>query len=157
MSAAKMEKLFAAYNNMDTNKNLTSNNGTVDEEALRRLFADSVRMHVADNGFSSHVMRRIQEEVPARQRIIYNVWTAACIAACIVLFFTSGIIGTIENGLHHAAGSITAMAATWYRPFSFASLMPDTRLLGSTLLTATLTVVVLGSVALYYDMSEPQQ
>ena len=44
---------------MNNDKNLNSNNGTVDEELLRGFFADSVRMHIADGGFTNKVMQRL--------------------------------------------------------------------------------------------------
>ena len=45
---------------MEKEKDLIMNNGTVDEELLRGFFAGSVRMHIADNGFSHSVMKRVQ-------------------------------------------------------------------------------------------------
>ena len=36
---------------MEKEKDLIMNNGAVDEELLRGVFAGSVRMHIADNGF----------------------------------------------------------------------------------------------------------
>lgn len=53
---------------MEKEKDLIMNNGAVDEELLRGFFAGSVRMHIADNGFSHSVMKRVQEEMPARGR-----------------------------------------------------------------------------------------
>lgn len=53
---------------MNDDKNLISNNGNVDEELLRGFFADSAHMYIADNGFTLRVMRRVQEEMPARGR-----------------------------------------------------------------------------------------
>ena len=63
---------------MNNDKNLNSNNGTVDEELLRGFFADSVRMHIADGGFTNKVMQRLPDEMPARQILIYHIWSAAC-------------------------------------------------------------------------------
>lgn len=153
---------------MNNDKNLNSNNGTVDEELLRGFFADSVRMHIADGGFSHRVMQRLPEEMPARQIFLYHVWSAACAAVCVVAFFlvggvdtikgylagagayVSGLlprvsVGSIASHLDHSASFFSSLEST----FSLNSIMSGIQASGSTLLMAALTVVVLGSLAVW--------
>lgn len=130
-------------------KNLISNNGTVDEELLRRFFAGSVRMHIADNGFSHRVMQRLQEEMPERQRIIYNVWTAIWAVACIVAFFVNGGIGWIKNMLGGAYNYVVAALSKGMPNIDINSLWHNINISGTTVFMVVLTVIVLGSVAVW--------
>ena len=72
---------------MTEKKNIISNNGAVDEELLKKFFADSVCMRIDDNGFAERVMQRLPEEVDARCYRMYNLWTAVMATACVVVFF----------------------------------------------------------------------
>ena len=139
---------------MINEKNLTSNNGTVDEELLRSFFAGSVRMHIADNGFSRNVMQRLQEEVPARQRMIYNLWTALWSVACIVAFFLVDGIDIIRGYLSKAAVYASSLLPkvdlnTLRSQPDFHSIMSHIQASGSTIVMVMLTVVVLSSVVLW--------
>ena len=139
---------------MDNEKNLISNNVTVDEELLRRFFADSVRMHIADNGFSRNVIQRMQEEVPARQRMIYNLWTALWWAAWVVAFFLVDGIDIIKGYFGKAAVYMSSLLPKADLGILMAqpdlhSLMSHIQASGSTIIMAMLTVVVLSSVALW--------
>ena len=58
---------------MTEKKNIISNNGAVDEELLKKFFADSVRMRIDDNGFAERVMQRLPEEVDVRCYRMYNL------------------------------------------------------------------------------------
>lgn len=148
-------------------KNLINNNGTVDEDLLRRFFADSVRMRVADSGFSRRVMKHLQEEVPARQRMIYNLWTAACLILCAVMLFTSDSMKTLANslrsvwatladGMPHLSWDMTRANAAWEtlaQHLSWNGLAATGGFQPNVLPMAILTVVVLSAVVLY-DIKE---
>ena len=139
---------------MNKEKNLTSYNGTVDEELLRCFFADSVRMHIADNGFSHNVMQRMQEEVPARQRMIYYLWTAVWSVACIVAFLFVDGIDIIKGYLGKAAVYVSSLLpkvdlGTLMSQPDFHLLMSHIQAYSSTIIMAMITVVVLSSVVLW--------
>ena len=130
-------------------KNLISNNGNADEELLRKFFADSVRMRLADNGFSRRVMQRLQEEMPERQRMIYNVWTALWAVACVVAFFAQGGIGLVKGALGGLFGRLAASLSKSLPDIDVSSLLPDVNISATTPLMVVLTVVVLGGVAVW--------
>lgn len=110
---------------MEKEKDLIMNNGTVDEELLRGFFAGSVRMHIADNGFSYSVMKRVQEEMPARGRFWYNVWTAVWMVVCVVSFFASGGLGVMRRCLGNVADSLRLIASGCLPRLSIDSLLPQ--------------------------------
>lgn len=141
---------------MEKEKDLIMNNGTVDEELLRGFFAGSVRMHIADNGFSHSVMKRVQEEMPARRRFWYNVWTAVWTLACVVSFFVSGGLGVMRRCLGNVAGSLKTLLIENMPPLSLDSLLPQTNTVSTTLLMVVLTVWVLSCIMLY-DFWESQK
>lgn len=130
-------------------KNFISDNGTVDEELLCRFFADSRRMCISDNGFSRRVMHGLQEEVPERQRVVYYVWTVAWALVSIVAFFVSGGVGIIRDAFHGLADSAAGIWTTLRTSVDWSSLLPSADLHASTPVMAVLTVVVLGSIALW--------
>lgn len=142
-------------------KNLTSNNnGAVDEELLRGFFADSVRMRVADNGFSRRVMMRLPDEMPVRQCIAYNVWTAVCTVLCVVAFFAGGGIGACKQCLHAVWLSMADNAARLHAAVSlprvsWESLMQYAAAPDYTPLVVLFTLTVLCAVA-WYDVRESQ-
>ena len=90
---------------MTEKKNIISNNGAVDEELLKKFFADSVRMRIDDNGFAKRVMQRLPEEVDARCYRMYNLWTAVMAAACVVVFFL--VDGFDNERKHHPLHSVS--------------------------------------------------
>ena len=141
---------------MEKEKDLIMNNGTVDEELLRGFFAGSVRMHIADNGFSYSVMRRVHEEMPARRRFWYNVWTAVWMVVCVVSFFASGGLGVMRRCLGNVVGSLKTLLIENMPHLSLDSLLPQTNTVGTTLLMVVLTVWVLSCVMLY-DFWESQK
>ena len=141
---------------MEKEKDLIMNNGTVDEELLRGFFAGSVRMHIADNGFSHSVMKRVHEEMPARGRFWYNVWTAVWMVVCVVSFFVSGGLGVMRRCLGNVADSLRSIASDCLPRLSIDSLLPQTNTVGTTLLMVVLTVWVLSCVMLY-DFWESQK
>lgn len=141
---------------MEKEKDLIMNNGTVDEELLGGFFAGSVRMHIADNGFSHSVMKRVQEEMPARGRFWYNVWTAVWMVVCVVSFFASGGLGVMRRCLGNVADSLHTIASGCLPRLSIDSLLPQTNTVGTTLLMVVLTVWVLSCVMLY-DFWESQK
>lgn len=141
---------------MEKEKDLIMNNGTVDEELLRGFFAGSVRMNIADNGFSHSVMKRVQEEMPARGRFLYNVWTAVWMVVCVVSFFASGGLGVMRRCLGNVADSLHTIASGCLPRLSIDSLLPQTNTVGTTLLMVVLTVWVLSCVMLY-DFWESQK
>lgn len=142
---------------MEKEKNLTSNNGSVDEELLSRFFADSARMSVADGGFSRRVMLRLSDEVPERQRVVYNVWTAVWTVACVVVFFVNGGVGWIKGLLGGAYSSIVVALPKSMPDIDFSPLMGNAGLRSlvpadvssAQPLMVALIVVVLGSVAVW--------
>ena len=133
---------------MTEKKNIISNNGAVDEELLKKFFADSVRMRidVADN-----VMRRLPEEVDVRCYRMYNLWTAVMAAACVVVFFlvdgfdilktrivgmTASMLASMSDSIHNTLSHIslpTTMSA---------SITPYTPLV------VTLALIIIGSMIL---------
>lgn len=141
---------------MEKEKDLIMNNGTVDEELLRGFFAGIVRMHIADNGFSHSVMKRVQEEMPARRRFWYNVWTAVWTLACVVSFFVSGGLGVMRRCLGNVAGSLKTLLIENMPHLSLDSLLPQTNTVSTTLLMVVLTVWVLSCIMLY-DFWESQK
>ncbi len=141
---------------MKDDKNLISNNGSVDEELLRSFFADSVRMHVADRGFSSRVMQRVYEEMPARSRFWYNVWTIVGMAVCVVAFFVNDGVQVVRSCLGNVAACLTSLANENIPRLSLESLLPQTNTMSTTVLTIVLSVWVLSCVALY-DFWESQK
>ena len=141
---------------MNDDKNLINNNGNVDEELLRSFFADSVRMHVADRGFSSRVMQRVYEEMPARSRFWYNVWTIVGMAVCVVAFFVNDGVQVVHSCLGNVAACLTSLANEYIPRLSLESLLPQTNTMSTTVLTIVLSVWVLSCVALY-DFWESQK
>lgn len=141
---------------MEKEKDLIMNNGTVDEELLRGFFAGSVRMHIADNGFSHSVMKRVQEEMPARGRFWYNVWTAVWMVVCVVSFFASGGLGVMRRCLGNVADSLKTLLIENMPHLSLDSLLPQTNTVSTTLLMVVLTVWVLSCIMLY-DFWESQK
>lgn len=125
-----------------------SNNGSVDEELLRKFFADSARMQIADNGFSQRVMRQLQEEVPEHQRMIYNVWTAVWAVACVVAFFVNDGWHWIKNFVCGAFYN-AEMFVKGLHNMDVSSLLPHIEISSTTPLMIALTVVVLGGVAVW--------
>lgn len=144
-------------------KNLINNNGTVDEDLLRRFFADSVHMRIADDGFSRRVMKHLQEEVPARQRMVYNLWTAAFLILCAVMLFMSDSMKTLVNSLRsvwatladsmpHLSWNMTRANAVWEtltQHLSWNELAAAGSFQPNVLPMAALTVVVLGAIVVY--------
>jgi len=136
---------------MTEKKNIISNNGAVDEELLKKFFADSVRMRIDDNGFADNVMRRLPEEVDARCYRMYNLWTAVMAAACVVVFFlvdgfdilktrivgmTASMLSSMSDSIHNTLSHIslpTTMSA---------SITPYTPLV------VTLALIIIGSMIL---------
>lgn len=134
---------------MEKEKDLIMNNGAVDEELLRGFFAGSVRMHIADNGFSHSVMKRVQEEMPARGRFWYNVWTAVWMVVCVVSFFVSGGLGVMRRCLGNVADSLRSVVSGCLPQLSIDSLLPQTNTVSTTVLMVVLTVWVLSCVTIY--------
>lgn len=136
---------------MTEKKNIISNNGAVDEELLKKFFADSVRMRIDDNGFADNVMRRLPEEIDARCYRLYNLWTAVMAAACVVVFFlvdgfdilktrivgmTASMLSSMSDSIHNTLSHIslpTTMSA---------SITPYTPLV------VTLALIIIGSMIL---------
>lgn len=136
---------------MTEKKNIISNNGAVDEELLKKFFADSVRMRIDDNGFADNVMRRLPEEIDARCYRMYNLWTAVMAAACVVVFFlvdgfdilktrivgmTASMLSSMSDSIHNTLSHIslpTTMSA---------SITPYTPLV------VTLALIIIGSIIL---------
>lgn len=136
---------------MTEKKNIISNNGAVDEELLKKFFADSVRMRIDDNGFADNVMRRLPEEIDARCYRMYNLWTAVMAATCVVVFFlvdgfdilktrivgmTASMLSSMSDSIHNTLSHIslpTTMSA---------SITPYTPLV------VTLALIIIGSMIL---------
>lgn len=136
---------------MTEKKNIISNNGAVDEELLKKFFADSVRMRIDDNGFADNVMRRLPEEIDARCYRMYNLWTAVMAAACVMVFFlvdgfdilktrivgmTASMLSSMSDSIHNTLSHIslpTTMSA---------SITPYTPLV------VTLALIIIGSMIL---------
>lgn len=136
---------------MTEKKNIISNNGAVDEELLKKFFADSLRMRIDDNGFADNVMRRLPEEIDARCYRMYNLWTAVMAAACVVVFIlvdgfdilktrivgmTASMLSSMSDSIHNTLSHIslpTTMSA---------SITPYTPLV------VTLALIIIGSMIL---------
>lgn len=150
---------------MNNDKNLISNNGTVDEEMLRGFFADSVRMHIADGGFTNKVMQRLPDEMPARQILIYHIWSAACAVVCVVAFFLVGGVDIIKGYLSGVGANISGLlsrvevgyiashlnhsASLFSSHLSIDTIITGIQASSSTLIMAVITVVVLCSLAVW--------
>lgn len=136
---------------MTEKKNIISNNGAVDEELLKKFFADSVRMRIDDNGFADNVMRRLPEEIDARCYRMYNLWTAVMAAACVVVFFLVdgfGILKTRIVGM--TASMLSSMSDSIHNTLSHISL-PTTMsasITPYTPLVVTLALIIIGSMIL---------
>lgn len=133
----------------DDNKLL---NNAVDEELLRDFFAHSSRLQIADNGFSDGVMRRIHNKVPLRQRVAYGLWSALCLAGCIVVFLVSDGMALISRALQCAFGSMAALFSAQIAKINFGALVPHAGFSTDFFLTPLLFVgmlCVLGCVGLY--------
>lgn len=137
---------------MTEKKNIISNNGAVDEELLKKFFADSVRMRIDDNGFAERVMQRLPEEVDARCYRMYNLWTAVMAAACVVVFFlvdgfdilktrivsmTTSMLSSMSDSIHNTLSHISPLPTTMS-----ASITPYTPLV------VTLALIIIGSMIL---------
>lgn len=136
---------------MTEKKNIISNNGAVDEELLKKFFADSVRMRIDDNGFADNVMRRLPEEIDARCYRMYNLWTAVMAAACVVVFFLvdgfdilkTRIVGMTASMLSSMSDSIHDTLSHISLPTTMsASITPYTPLV------VTLALIIIGSMIL---------
>ena len=138
-------------NTMTEKKNIISNNGAVDEELLKKFFADSVRMRIDDNGFADNVMRRLPEEIDARCYRMYNLWTAVMAAACVVVFFLVDgfdILKTRIVGM--TASMLSSMSDSMHNTLSHISL-PTTMsasITPYTPLVVTLALIIIGSMIL---------
>lgn len=136
---------------MTEKKNIISNNGAVDEELLKKFFADSVRMRIDDNGFADNVMRRLPEEIDARCYRMYNLWTAVMAAACVVVFFLVDgfdILKTRIVGI--TASMLSSMSDSVHNTLSHISL-PTTMsasITPYTPLVVTLALIIIGSMIL---------
>lgn len=136
---------------MTEKKNIISNNGAVDEELLKKFFADSVRMRIDDNGFADNVMRRLPEEIDARCYRMYNLWTAVMAAACVVVFFLVDgfdILKTRIVGM--TASMLSSMSDSVHNTLSHISL-PTTMsasITPYTPLVVTLALIIIGSMIL---------
>lgn len=136
---------------MTEKKNIISNNGAVDEELLKKFFADSVRMRIDDNGFADNVMRRLPEEIDARCYRMYNLWTAVMAVACVVVFFLVdgfGILKTRIVGM--TASMLSSMSDSVHNTLSHISL-PTTMsasITPYTPLVVTLALIIIGSMIL---------
>jgi len=136
---------------MTEKKNIISNNGAVDEELLKKFFADSVRMRIDDNGFADNVMRRLPEEIDARCYRMYNLWTAVMAAACVVVFFIVDgfdILKTRIVGM--TASMLSSMSDSVHNTLSHISL-PTTMsasITPYTPLVVTLALIIIGSMIL---------
>lgn len=141
---------------MTEKKNIISNNGAVDEELLKKFFADSVRMRIDDNGFADNVMRRLPEEIDARCYRMYNLWTAVMAAACVVVFFLVDgfdILKTRIVGM--TASMLSSMSDSLHNTLSHISL-PTTMsasITSYTPLVVTLALIIIGSMILH-DLKE---
>lgn len=136
---------------MTEKKNIISNNGAVDEELLKKFFADSVRMRIDDNGFADNVMRRLPDEIDARCYRMYNLWTAVMAAACVVVFFLVDgfdILKTRIVGM--TASMLSSMSDSVHNTLSHISL-PTTMsasITPYTPLVVTLALIIIGSMIL---------
>lgn len=131
-------------------KNLKSNiNGAVDEELLRGFFAHSMRMHIADGGFSRRVMRNLPCEVPVRQRVAYLVWSLACVVACVVAFFLSDGIAVLGRCARGVAASVASSIGGSMPHLQIETLVPHVEMSPTTPIMVVLTLTVLACVALY--------
>lgn len=136
---------------MTEKKNIISNNGAVDEELLKKFFADSVRMRIDDNGFADNVMRRLPEEIDARCYRMYNLWTAVMAVACVVVFFLVDgfdILKTRIVGM--TASMLSSMSDSVHNTLSHISL-PTTMsasITPYTPLVVTLALIIIGSMIL---------
>ena len=143
-------------------KNKTSYDETVDEALLKRFFADSARMDIADDGFTDRVMRRLPEEVDARCYRLYRLWTAAMVAVCVAVFFfvngfqllklrvcgaVGGFLGDVVHAIQDRVGSLSLPASVSFPPSA------DWTTLLHTSLMIAIALVVLGSLVLY-DLNE---
>lgn len=136
---------------MTEKKNIISNNGAVDEELLKKFFADSVRMRIDDNGFADNVMRRLPEEVDARCYRMYNLWTAVMAAACVVVFFLVDGFDILKTRIvSMTASMLSSMSDSIHNTLSHISL-PTTmsaNITPYTPLVVTLALIIIGSMIL---------
>ena len=136
---------------MEKEKNIMGFDDATNDELLHRFFADSAHMQVADNGFSYHVMQRLQEEMPVGQRLIYNVWTVACVVACVVMFFVCNGINIIKGCLQSLHSSVATFG--WENIQNMVSMWNAPNVTLASPLFVIVMVMVLGGMALY-DMAE---
>lgn len=136
---------------MTEKKNIISNNGAVDEELLKKFFADSVRMRIDDNGFAERVMQRLPEEVDARCYRMYNLWTAVMAAACVVVFFLVDGFDILKTRIvSMTASMLSSMSDSIHNTLSHISL-PTTmsaNITPYTPLVVTLALIIIGSMIL---------
>lgn len=136
---------------MTEKKNIISNNGAVDEELLKKFFADSVRMRIDDNGFADNVMRRLPEEIDARCYRMYNLWTAVMAAACVVVFFLVDGFDILKTRIvSMTASMLSSMSDSVHNTLSHISL-PTTMsasITPYTPLVVTLALIIIGSMIL---------
>lgn len=136
---------------MTEKKNIISNNGAVDEELLKKFFADSVRMRIDDNGFADNVMRRLPEEIDARCYRMYNLWTAVMAAACVVVFFLIDGFDILKTRIvSMTASMLSSMSDSIHNTLSHISL-PTTMsasITPYTPLVVTLALIIIGSMIL---------
>lgn len=136
---------------MTEKKNIISNNGAVDEELLKKFFADSVRMRIDDNGFAERVMQRLPEEVDARCYRMYNLWTAVMAVACVVVFFLVDGFDILKTRIvSMTASMLSSMSDSIHNTLSHISL-PTTmsaNITPYTPLVVTLALIIIGSIIL---------
>lgn len=136
---------------MTEKKNIISNNGAVDEELLKKFFADSVRMRIDDNGFAERVMQRLPEEVDARCYRMYNLWTAVMAVACVVVFFLVDGFDILKTRIvSMTASMLSSMSDSIHNTLSHISL-PTTmsaNITPYTPLVVTLALIIIGSMIL---------
>lgn len=66
---------------------------------LRDFFLEASHTEIADEGFSQHVMSRIDPISQRRMRIASRVWTAACCIAAIVLMPWTEMASQAKSGI----------------------------------------------------------
>lgn len=135
---------------MQNEKNNTHAVSAADEELLRRFFAPSSHMTIADNGFSHRVMKRISTEMPLSQRLVCGVWSVVCLIMSVALFVFKDGVSLLKNSFTDFATGTWHTFAQWMGTVNLSRHLPElSHISCTTPLLAAVALIVLGSLAIY--------
>ena len=134
-------------------KNNEGQKMAVDEQLLHEFFAQSRRMTISDNGFSSRLSSRLAREMPERQRMVCNAWSVVCAVVCVALFFLKDGMEMLRSSVQMTFSDLSSSFASVFSLVDFSALLPSAMPIYAVPVLVVLTLIALGMVVLY-DLAE---